>query len=138
MSPVVSHRKAQRYEQWPQQQRPMRSSDSPAATMIRGRSRMSRDSIILTSSKPSSQTSPASYLVGKCAHTHTKQDLCKSGLFESSVSLCSRFSCKRVLHQIKTTDFRVVTYLVSRHYSANHHLCSVCLSWRHLVYHVNV
>lgn len=60
---VAFNRKAQQYERWPRQQRPMRSSDSPAATMIRGRSRMSRDSIISTSSKPSSQTSQASYPV---------------------------------------------------------------------------
>lgn len=43
---VDFRRKAQRYERWPQQQRTTRSSDSPAATMIRGRSRMSKDSII--------------------------------------------------------------------------------------------
>lgn len=62
---VLSDRKAQRYEQSPQQQRPMRSNDSPAATMIHGKSQMSRDSITLTSLKPFSQTSLASYLVGK-------------------------------------------------------------------------
>lgn len=64
-----SRRKAQQYEQQPQLQRPMRSSDSPARTMIRGRSQTSRGSITLTSLKQFSLTSLASYLVGTKIHT---------------------------------------------------------------------
>lgn len=67
-----SRRKAQQYEQWPQLQRPMRSSDSPARTMIRGRSQTSRGSITLTSLKQFSLTSLASYLVGTKIHTHAR------------------------------------------------------------------
>lgn len=117
---VVIHRKTRRYERWPRRPPPTRSSASPAVTTIPGRSRTNRGSIILTSSKLSSQTLTASYRVRALSHTHTHthwgthRKVCWRQL-SNHLSICvlSRLSCKRVLHQIKTTYFRVVTHLVS-------------------------
>lgn len=117
---VLIHRKTRRYEQWPRRPPPTRSSASPAVTTIPGRSRTNRGSIILTSSKLSSQILTASYRVRAVSHTHTHthwgthRKVCWWQL-SNHLSICvlSRLSCKRVLHQIQTTYFRVVTHLVS-------------------------
>lgn len=46
-------------------------------------------------------------------HTDTEEGLVMKTSPSSGISLLSRLGCKRVLHQIKTSYFRVVTHLVS-------------------------
>lgn len=113
-------RKAQRYEQWPQQRPPTRSNDSPAPTTTPGRSPTSRGNITSTSSRPSSPTSLASYPVGSAPLLHSVTETSLPGRWNDTLpflsfpSCISRFSSKRVLHQIQAANFRIVTHLVSR------------------------
>lgn len=120
MNAFVSFRKAQRYELWPRRRRTTRSSDSPAPTTTPGRSQTSRGNITSTSSRPFSPTSPASSQVQATRLLHSggrhvrRCWMAGMTLLLSFPFLFTRFSSERVLHQIQTANFRIVTYLVSR------------------------